>query len=199
MRWIVLLLLATTPVAALHANPEHDGGDSDRMSYVLFTDGSNSSMASGDLDDFYAARKHRASGGPMLYVRQDGQSFVIRDPAILARAQAIMAPQMELGRRQGALGDQQGELGRRQGALGGQQGQLGARMADSTPRQMAELGREMSALGARQSELGKQQAALGARQAELGREQSRLAELAKPQFRALVEEAIRRGVAQRVN
>ena len=72
-------------------------------------------------------------------------------------------------------------------------------MSDSTPRQMAALGTQQAALGRRQAELGQHQAALGARQAELGREQARLAELAKPQFRALVAEAIRSGVAQRVD
>jgi hypothetical protein len=46
--------------------------------------------------------------------------------------------------------------------------------------------------------LGEQQAALGHRQAELGRQQAHAAELAQPQFRALVGEAIRRGVAQRL-
>jgi hypothetical protein len=72
-------------------------------------------------------------------------------------------------------------------------------MADTTLRRMGELGKQMGELGRRQSDLGKQQAALGSRQAELGREQARLAELAKPQFRALVAEAVRRGLAQRVD
>ncbi|HWJ59002.1 MAG TPA: hypothetical protein VNR68_05100, partial [Sphingomicrobium sp.] len=63
----------------------------------------------------------------------------------------------------------------------------------------AALGRQQGELGRRQGELGRQQGELGRRQGELGKEQGRLAELAKPQFRALVEEAIRRGVAKRVD
>src|SRR5688500_17458048 len=111
MRWIVPLLLATAPIQALNA------GSADRLSYILMTS-DGSSLSSGSSDDFRLAHRHRSGKAPMLFVRQDGAAYVIRDPAILARAEAIMGPQRELGRRQGALGAQQGELGRKQGALG---------------------------------------------------------------------------------
>jgi hypothetical protein len=202
MRWIVPFLIAIAPAPLAYS-----GGalaqsinitSSDRFAYVLFTDNGNSSMMSGSSEDIRRARALRAGNAPMLYVREGGVAYVIRDPAILARARAIMAPQQELGRRQGALGNQQGELGRRQGRLGAEQGRLGAMMADARMREMGELGRRQAALGQQQAALGQQQAALGARQAELGRQQARLAELAQPQFRALVAQAIRRGVAQRI-
>ena len=193
MRWIVPLLIAIAPAQALHAQ------SADRLSYVLIADGQGSTMINGSMDDFRRAERYRAGNAPLLYVRQDGAAYVIRDAAILRRAEEIMRPQQELGKRQGALGDQQGELGRRQGQLGAQQGRLGALMANASAREMGELGRQQAALGRRQSELGEQQAALGARQAALGREQARLAALAQPKFRALVAEAIQRGVAQRVN
>jgi hypothetical protein len=192
MRWIVPLLLAVAPVQAATAAP------ADRISYMLVT-GNGSSMMSGSSDDFRRADSLRIGKAPLLYVRQDGVGYVIRDPAILRRAEAVMAPQQELGRRQGVLGAQQGELGRRQGALGAQQGRLGALMANARMREMGELGRQMGDLGRRQAALGEQQAALGRRQAELGQQQARLAELAQPQIRALVAEAIRRGLAQRVD
>ena len=198
MRWIVPLLLAIAPAPVLHAQiPNSTSGD--RLSYVLFADGSGSTMSSGSSDDFSRAQRYRAGNGPMLYVRDGGAAYVIRDPAFLRRAQEIMRPQQELGQRQGALGTQQGELGRRQGELGAQQGRLGSLMADANARRMGELGRQQAELGRRQAELGDQQAALGRRQAELGREQERLSELAQPQVRALVAEALRQGVAQRVD
>jgi len=193
MRWILpLLLIAAAPSAAFAA-------DSDRLSYVFFSDGSTSSMGSGDMDDFRTANALRGGNSPMLYVRSNGVAYVIRDPAILSRAKAIMEPQNELGRRQGELGKQQGALGKQQGKLGAEQGRLGRLMADARVSEMGELGRQQAALGRQQSTLGEQQAALGRKQAELGREQSRLAELAQPQFRALVDEAIRRGTAQRID
>jgi hypothetical protein len=72
-------------------------------------------------------------------------------------------------------------------------------MANVRVREVGDIARQQGELGRRQAELGTQQAALGQRQAELGRQQARLAELALPQIRALVDEAIRRGVAQRVD
>jgi len=192
MRWIVPFLIAIAPAQAAYSQ------SSDRLSYVFFSDGSTSSMGSGDTDDFRTANALRGGNSPMLYVRQNGVAYVIRDPAILSRAKAIMEPQNELGRRQGELGKQQGALGKEQGKLGAEQGRLGRLMADARVSEMGELGRQQAALGRQQSQLGEQQAALGRKQAELGREQSRLAELAQPQFRALVDEAIRRGTAQRI-
>ena len=192
MRWIVPLLLAIAPVQAAYAD------SADRLSYVLLT-GDGSNMMSSSSDDIRRARALQAGGAPLLFVRQNGVAYVIRNPAILGRANAIMAPQRELGRRQGALGEQQGELGRKQGALGAEQGRLGALMMNSTPRQMGELGRQQGELGRRQAALGEQQAILGRQQAALGRHQARLAEAAKPKLRALVADAIRRGLAQRVD
>ena len=47
--------------------------------------------------------------------------------------------------------------------------------------------------------LGEQQGELGRQQGELGREQARLADIARGQIRVLIDDAIRRGLAQRVN
>ena len=198
MRLIVPLLIAIAPVQALDAQV-FNGTSGDELSYVFYSNGGDSSTGSAELRDFQVAHRHRAGNSPMLYIRQGGASYVIRDPAFLRRAQAIMQPQQELGARQGKLGQQQGELGRRQAAVGQQQGQLGRQMADATARRMGDLGVRMAALGRQQAALGEQQAALGAKQAELGRQQARLAELAQPKFRALVAEAIQRGAAQRVD
>ena len=196
MRWIGPLLLAIAPASALAAQTTITTSG-DRLSYIYFADGKGSSMASGSTDDFQWAERYRSGNAPFLYVRDGGAAYVIRDPALLARASQIMRPQQELGKRQGALGAEQGELGRRQGQLGAEQGRLGARMSNTSARRMGELGKQMGELGRRQAALGSQQAALGSRQAELGRQQARLAEQAQPQLRALVADAVRRGVAQR--
>jgi hypothetical protein len=190
MRWIVPLALALAPIQAAHA--------ADRLSYVFMT-GDGSSTMNGSTEDVRRAEALRAGNASLLYLRKDGAAYVIRDAAILRQAEGIMKPQQALGSRQGELGAQQGELGRRQGALGAEQGRLGARMADSTPRQIAELGRQQSELGRQQAALGEQQAALGRRQAELGRQQAELSRQAEPKFRALLNEALRRGLAQRVD
>ena len=193
----LLLSLSTVAVTAAPAHAA-DNWSGNRLSYVLMTGDGQHSMMSGSTDDYNRARAYRAGNAPLLYVRQDGAAYVIRDAATLRRAEAIMQPQQELGRRQGELGRQQGALGRQQGALGAEQGRLGRLMADARVREMHELGQQQGELGRRQGALGAQQAALGQRQAALGREQARLAALAEPQFRALLDEAIRRGLAQRV-
>jgi hypothetical protein len=198
MRWIVPLLLAAAPLQAASAD-SFSFSSGDRLSYVLMTGSGGDSMMSGSSDDMRRAAALRAGNAPLLYVREDGVAYVIRDPALLQRAERIMAPQRELGARQDALGRQQGELGRQQGALGAQQARLGRMMADARVREMAELGRQQGELGRQQAALGEQQAALGRQQAALGREQARAAELAQPQFRALVNEALKRGLAQRVD
>jgi len=125
MRWIVLPL-------ALALAPAQPASAAD-LSYVLVTGNGNSTM-SGSSEDLRRAEAFRGGNAPMLYFRENGAAYLIRDRAILHRAEAIMKPQQELGARQGALGAQQGALGARQGALGAEQGRLGARMADSTPR-----------------------------------------------------------------
>lgn len=193
MRWSVPILLALAVIAPTHAAP------GDRLNFVLYSDGATSSYGSGHVDDFTSASRYRSGKAPMLYVREGGSAYVIRDAAILARAQAIMAPQRALGERQGALGRQQGELGRRQGKLGAEQGRLGAQMAHANPRRVSEIARQQAELGRQQSALGVEQSALGARQSDLGRQQSRQAEIAEPKLRALVAEAVRSGLAQRVD
>jgi hypothetical protein len=170
-----------------------------RVSYVLLEAGGDSSSMSGSMDDMRRARSLRAGKEALLYVRSGGGGYLIRDPATLRRAEAILAPQRALGERQGELGRQQGELGRRQGELGKEQGRLGRLMADATARQMAELGRQQGELGRRQGELGQQQGELGRRQGELGREQGRLAVVANDRIRALVADALGRGLAKRVD
>ena len=190
------LSLASAPLFAGPAAAHDDSAD--RLSYVFYADGSGNSMGSGSTDDWQRAKALRAGNEPFLYVRDDSGAYVIRDAATLARVKEIMAPQQALGRRQGALGKQQGELGRRQGALGAEQGRLARQMTDARVREMGELGRQQAALGSKQSELGAQQAALGAQQAELGRQQAEAARIAQPKFRALVADALRRGLAQRL-
>lgn len=186
-----LALLGSAPAAA--------EGDGRRSAYVFFSSGgSGSAIMSGNTDDYREAQALRSGQEPLLFVRQDGAAYIIRDAATLRRGEQIFAPQRALGARQGALGARQGELGRRQAALGAEQARLGGRMADDPHRARA-LGRQRAALGRQQAALGAQQSELGEQQSALGREQTRVAIQARAELRLLVNEAIRRGVAQRVD
>jgi hypothetical protein len=193
------LTLAPTPAsAATHAA---SAASEDGFHFVLFASGDSSSSINSTTDDFSRAQALRGGRQPLLYFRQRGAAYVIRDPATLDRANKLLEPQRVLGERQGALGEQQGELGRRQGELGRQQARLGAMQGDenATLRQITELAAQQAALGRDQAALGAQQAALGARQAELGARQAQLSQIASVKLRDLVGDAMRRGLAQRVN
>lgn len=170
MRWTLPLLLALTPLAAAPAQAAAAPGD---LSVVIMSGDTTNTTSYGasSSDEWRRAKALQRGKQPLLYVRKDGAAYVIRDAAVLARADAIFKPQRDLGARQGALG--------------AEQGRLGSRMAGAPPRDLARLGAQMSELGSRQS--------------ALGAEQSRLATRARPQLEALVADALRRGLAQRVD
>ena len=190
---VPLTLLANPAVAASSA----ESGDSIR--YVFIAQGKGSSMMSASVEDIERATSLRAGQEALLYIRDHGSAYVIRDAETLRRAEEIFRPQEIVGAQQGELGRKQGELGKRQGELGRQQGELGRQQAEAPPRLAAELGRQQGELGRRQGELGAQQGELGRQQGELGKEQARLAGEANVKIRALLAEAIQRGAARRVN
>ena len=183
---LCVLSLASAPLltapAAAHS-PDH--------SYVVMTAGGDTSTINGSTDDYRRAKAYRQGDEGLIYFRDKGIAYLIRDADVLRRAEAILEPQRALGQRQGALGRQQGVLGRRQGALGAQQAQASLSGPEAAAHRIAELGRQ-------QGDLGAQQAALGARQAELGRQQAAAAKAAERQLAALFADAIRRGLAQRI-
>ena len=185
---IALAALASLSVLALFSLPA--AAAAERASYVLFSPASDSTSMSGSTDDLQRARALRHGGEALLYVREpDGSAYVIRDPATLRQARALFAPQEALGEQQGQLGRQQGKIGARQGKLGAEQARLGMLQASSPPREAAELARQ-------QGELGRQQGELGRKQGALGREQGRLAQIASEKLRALLADAMRRGLAK---
>ena len=210
-----LLLLLGGPIVAidLPAAAATPSERADSVSYVLMAEGSGSSTMSGSIDDLRRAQSLRRGREALLYVRYGGGAYVIRDAATLRQAEAIFAPQQALGRqqaelgsRQAALGTQQARLGAQQARLGAEQARLGSKQAGASPRRAEQLGRQQDALGQQQDalgrqqdELGRQQDALGRQQDALGREQDRLGREAETRIRALVAEAVQRGVAQRVD
>lgn len=167
--------------------------------------------------------------GRFLYVRVDGRDRVIRDAALIERADQIVEPMQELGKKMGELGGRQGRLGGQQGQLGGQQGRLGARQGALASRsailgsRMASRSRrgldtsdleaeqrkieaEQQAIGEEMDELGRQMTELGAKQEVLGKEQERygkqmqtISQKAETQIRDLAQEAIQKGKAPAIS
>lgn len=190
------------------------GGDRNGDAYVLIYD--DEVTMAGHSDDIRIARTLQQGKAPVLWLREDGKQYIVRDLATLERLKAAHAPMEALGAQQGRLGEQQGALGERQGALGMKQGELGMKMATlATERSAAamngsdtreqELDRRMDALAREQDALAKQQDALARQQEPLARQQEALArrqEAAAAQAQRdvdrLVDDAIRSGKAQRL-
>ncbi len=187
----------------------HDGDDP-----FVILHGDDSTM-SGSTSDIRSAQALRKGGEDLVWFRRGGQEYVIRDAATVKAATEAFRPvselgkkQGELGARQGALGAKQGVLGGKQGALGAQQGALGARLARADrddekeaaqiDKQMDELGNQQEELGRQQEELGKQQEKLGEQQEELGRQQEEASRAAEVQLKKLTDEAVARGLAEKV-
>jgi beta-lactamase regulating signal transducer with metallopeptidase domain len=158
------------------------------------------------------------------YIIRD-QATIDRARQLWAPQEELGKKQEELGKQQEALGKQQQELGSRMqqlrvkapditaeldklkaelqqlgpnatveqvGKLQAEIGELQAKVGEAQANageEQAKLGEQMGALGARQGKLGEQQG-------ELGRQQAELAQRANRGMRELLDEAIKKGLAQ---
>ena len=134
------------------------GGDGE--GYAVLDGDAYSTFGGGYWSADRARELRRSPGEPLFLFRRDGDTYVVRDPDLVARALDASRPMRELGERQGRLGGEQGELGGRQGELGGEQGGLGARQG--------ELGTEMGRLGGRLGSLVAEKVRLEAERAQPG-------------------------------
>ena len=166
--------------------------------YVMMKANSDHVYMSGDDEDLQHARRLRQTiKSDFIWFERDEKSYVITDPAFLARATALFAPQEELSKRQDALGRQQDELGRQQDALSQQMEKVKVQIPDIRPqlerirmrlkelqdsgatqrelgRVQSEIGELQSQIGRLQSVAGRQQSVIGRQQGELGRKQGQL-------------------------
>ena len=194
---IFLVTIGAPSAAAPADTARHGWADGD--SYILMMAGEpGRMMMHGSTSDIARARALRTGTEPLLYLRRAGKTFLVRDAATLRQAEAIFKPQAALGEKQAALGSRQAALGARQAELGARQAQLSGRGIAAGTRSEA-LEREQEELGRQQQLLGEQQGALGEQQGRLGREQERLGREARGKFRALVDDALRRGLAHEVS
>jgi hypothetical protein len=188
-----------------------DNGDS----YAIIEGSGDDITFSGDWNggrkaELDAARK--VAKGPFLWFTHDGKSYIVTDPAIVAKIRAMYKPMEALGQQQEALGKQQEELGRQQEELGRQQERAATVRVPDLSKETAEIdeelanlkaeqGQEMSQekLGEMQEKLSEMQARLGELQGEAGRKQGefggRMGELGRQQG-ALGEHQGRLGAEQ---
>jgi beta-lactamase regulating signal transducer with metallopeptidase domain len=84
--------------------------------------------------------------GDYIYFQHDGKPYLIQDPAIIARAQAMLAPMKALREQQQDLGRKQRELAIKQATLGAQQGALAAAQVHAMKIDTPEFKRDMAEL-----------------------------------------------------
>ncbi len=151
-------------------------GNWDGGRYVIMTGDSNNVTMSGSEEDVEHAQRLRKKmgGGDLIWFERDEKSYVITDPAFIAKAKALFAPEEALGKQQEELGRQQEALGKQQEALGDQMEDVKVKIQDIAP-QLEEVRarlKELQATGATQRELGRLQGELGRLQGEVGRFQA---------------------------
>lgn len=158
------------------------------------------------------------------YIIRD-QATVDRARQLWAPQEELGKKQEELGKQQEALGKQQEELGSRMqeirvkvpdisaeldkvkaelqqlgpNATVGQVGKLQAQIGElqaKVGQVQANAGEEQGKLGDEMGTLGEQQGKLGEQQGELGRQQAELAEKANKAMKELLDDAIKKGIAQ---
>jgi hypothetical protein len=231
--FMVLLATPLSACASSHAHARHpqdshwSSADSDGFGWAVI-DGESDCMDGGMDDRVHAAlaKAARASGTPVLWLRMDGRDWIVRDRALVGRAEGVLQPMRELGRQMGALGAEQGKLGARQGKHGAELGRLAAQSAALEVRlATAGLADDEESLGADERlelererlELEREQARcersraraemrgvedrmreLGGRMEEMGRRMRVLSERAEREMRALAREAISARKAVRV-
>ncbi|HXT87013.1 MAG TPA: M56 family metallopeptidase [Verrucomicrobiae bacterium] len=143
--------------------------------YVVLTGPNETVEMAGDDEDLHHAEGLRKKfGKDLIWFERDEKSYVITDPAFIAKAKALFAPEEELSKQQDELGRQQDELGRQQDALGEQMDKVSVKppdVSEDLQRIQARL-KELQATGATQSELGEIQSELGRLQSRVGRVQS---------------------------
>jgi bla regulator protein BlaR1 len=207
------------------AHPRN-GGDPE-LNYIYMRDGDHISM-SGDTRDIERARRFRQGNESLLWFRDGGQEFVLRDAALLKQLEVVWKPVQELGEAQGKIGGQQGELGRQMGELGAQQGLLGTRQGTLSVReatlsmregsekltdddraqiarqrrelrnQMRALEKQMRALERPMKELGERMEVLGREMEALGRKMEVASRKAETELRGMLRRAVTSGTAKPV-
>lgn len=153
---------ARAQAAPSDAQPQQAGATNTRMTghldrdhaYALVREtvhGTNMSGDSADWNDIEAAK--RSIKGEFLWFRHDGKAWVVQDPELLARANAVWAPLDRLGEQMDGYGKQMDQHGKQMEALGKEMAAAAAKVEPDKRRtrqfehEMRELGRQMQRLG----------------------------------------------------
>ena len=146
---------------------------------------------------FDSGNRLPSQSGDYIYFQHNGRPYLIQDPEVIARAQALLAPMKLLGEKQRLLGAQQAELGAQQRILASKERSIKLVESPQFKQQMAELQKRIkemdlprltadvdqraldqlqSHLGEIQAQIGELQSEFGSRQGEFGEQMGKLGE-----------------------
>jgi len=176
---------------------EHDDAAKDEEG-LLAINSANSHIT------FDTGNRLPSQSGDYIYFQHNGKPYLIQDPQIIAKTQALLEPMKLMGEQQKLLGNKQAALGTQQRMLTSQQRAIKLVESPEFKQQMAELQKKIKELdlprltaqideralaevqahlgeiqaqvGELQSEFGAQQGKFGEEQGKLGEEQGKLGE-----------------------
>jgi bla regulator protein blaR1 len=173
-----------------------------RHGHVLVLDG-NSYSTNVDLDHLLRIRKGRS--GDFLWFVRGGQAYVVTDAAVLAAGRDALRPVHALSREQEALRVRLRPFEEREEALDDEEERLEERSERLEGRDDRAANEERERLEPLQRELDSKQRALRADLREIEAEERQLEDreraieaVADAQIERLIDDALRRGLAQRV-
>jgi hypothetical protein len=188
-------------LVCLAAAAEVQGG-SGRDGHVLVLNG-NFYSTNVDLDALLRIREGRT--GDFLWFVRGGRAYLVTDPAVLAAGRDILVPVRALSREQEAVSARLRPFEEREEALDREEDRLESRAERLEGRGDRAANEERDRLQALERDLDEKQRALRADMREIEEEERRLDDrereleaVADAQIERLIEDAQRRGLAQRV-
>jgi BlaR1 peptidase M56 len=161
---------ASPPPPAATTVFEHDDVDRDEEGVLVIHSGQSHMMF--DSGDHLPSKS-----GDYIYFQHNGKPYLIQDPQIIAKAQALLAPMKLLGEKQRSLGNRQSMLGVQQRMLGLQEHSIKLAESPEFKKQMAQLQKTIREIDLPRLTAQIDQQALAEVQAHLGEIQARVAEL----------------------
>jgi beta-lactamase regulating signal transducer with metallopeptidase domain len=169
---------------------EHDDANAEEEGVLAIRSGQSNMM-------FDSGNRLPSQSGDYIYFQHNGKPYLIQDPQIIAKTQALLEPMKLLRDQQRSLGDKQRALGAQQRMLASQQRAIKLVESPEFKQQMVELQQKIkeldlprltaqideralaevqSHLGEIQSRVGELQSQFGAQQGKFGEEQGKLGE-----------------------
>lgn len=181
-----------------------------RYAYALYDSNAHGETLAinGDRADVETAKRLQAADAkPMFWFRRGDQAYLIRDPVYVNRAAAVYAPlsayQRDAGKLQGKKGElkgpQEGLLSQQRSVADQRRELLADQQAPAAAQRLASLDAQQRDIASRMAGLNQQLAALEPRLDAMKQREQQVVDQANQQASQLIDEALRKGVAQQVS